>query len=129
MKITEITLAGQTYYLYFNGVAMFALQDIYGDNNVLELLSSTDAKGFDALCKVTAILAEQGELMRRYQGHDKGKMPTENDIRTLVMPIDIIKLKYAAMEAMLAGYGREIKNEDEEIDVGLLELQKKKEKP
>ena len=43
----------------------------------------------------------------------------------MARPVDVLELRRAMLEAVAHGYGREMREEEEEIDVGLAELQKK----
>lgn len=127
--IHEIHLAGKAYRLLFNGAAMFAAQDILGGRNIGEALSTPGSEGFDLLCKLTVIMAEQGELFRRYEGHKKAPLLKEEDLRLLATPYDVMEIRTAAFEAVSAGYRREVEEDEEEADLGLQELQKKTETP
>lgn len=128
MKAVKITLAGQDYYLTFNGAAMFAFEDAFdGGNGYFEKSSGAGREAFDATCKAVSILAEQGELARRALGYDKGPLLTEERALALATPLDAVMLRRAALEAILAGYGREVES-GEDVDVGLMELEQKKQK-
>ncbi len=123
--MVETTLGGVTCRLMYNGTALFAVRDIVGDN-LIDTLTLDTAQGYDDLCRIVAVLAEQGELVRRYEGYDKGPMLSADDVRLLTRPADIPDLKRAVLSAVMLGYGREI-NPDKEVDLGLRELQKKTE--
>lgn len=136
MKIASIGSAraaivehqGKTFYFMFNGLAMFALEDTFGGKEYLEKLRENTAEGLSALLQVSAILAEQGELARREMGYTPTELPTQSNfgIPALLHPIDILTLRNGCIGAINLGYTREISNEDEEIDLGLIELQKKR---
>lgn len=126
MKAVKIALAGQDYYLTFNGAAMFAFEDAFGGSSAYFDQSREPGRGgFEAVCKAVAILAEQGELARRALGYNKGPVPTREQIATLATPLDAITLRKAALDAIMAGYGREVASE-EDTDLGLMELEQKK---
>lgn len=126
MNGTSIELGGRKYALLFNGYAMFAERDMFGEAGMLELIQANTAEGFEALCKAVALLAEQGELVRRYEGHEPDELLTLERIRVLATPLDVPALRMAVINAMVKGYGREV--EDEEKDLGLTELEQKKTK-
>lgn len=126
MTMQEITLAGKTYPLLYNGAAMFAAQELLGERNLVTTLTAQGTEGFDFLCKLTVLMAEQGELMRRYEGHKKAPFLKEEALRLLARPFDIIQIRNAALEAVAAGFRREVQEEETEVDLGLQELQKKK---
>ena len=76
MKAAKMTVAGVTYYLVFDGEAMFALRDIYGGTQLaLEAIEPDTREGFAATCAIAALLAERGELLRRRLGYDSGAIP------------------------------------------------------
>ena len=119
-----IKINGKTYDLLFNGAAMFAIRDKFETDNITELITENTALAFQRTCKIAVILAEQAELARRWLGHTARDMLTEEELLVSVSPLGIMQLKTALVDAMLAGYKRE--NNDDEIDIGLTELNKKK---
>ena len=126
MKTTAFELDGQTWHLCLNGAALFELYDRNGtDGSLLDPIHQEGKAGFDATCHMLAVLAQQGELVRRYQGMDRGGMATEHMFRATLMPLDVLRAKRALEAAVRQGFEREHKAEDEKIDLGLLELQKK----
>lgn len=126
MKARRITLAGQDYYLVFNGAAMFEVEDRFGSSSILlEAIGEPGRDGFAALCGGLAILAEQGELARRALGYDKGPILAETTVSALTTPAELTPLRKALMAAIMAGYGREVES-DQDVDLGLLELEQKK---
>ena len=125
MKAIEIELAGQKFYLAFTGAAKYLLKDLSGDKFLFDLILPDTLEALDYLCKAAAILIEQGELARRNMGYDKGKILAPEAIKTMLAPTDIEALKLDVANAILLGYGREIDNEEKEIDLILQELEKK----
>lgn len=127
MKAAKMTVAGVTYYLVFDGEAMFALRDIYGGTQLaLEAIEPDTREGFAATCAIAALLAERGELLRRRLGYDSGTIPEKDDFLLAVRPFEIVELKRAIMTAIELGYGREVATPGDEIDEGLAELNQKK---
>ena len=126
MKAIEYKLNEETYYLVFNGAAMFEFDDHFGGaGNLLDAVKTVKKDTIERLCEATAILAEQGELVRRTLGYDKGPIPTLEQIKTVATPLDVIGMRTAVINAVMAGYGREIEA-DEDTDLVLLELSQKK---
>lgn len=127
MKLTHITIDGREYPLCLNAAALFDLYARFGDKgSLLDHIEGSDRKAFYNTCGMLAKLAEQGELVRRYQGFIPGDIPTENQLRLVMGPLDVINAKAAIRRAVAVGFGREIREEQEErVDLGLLELQKK----
>lgn len=126
MKTAEFRLGERTFTLCLNGAALFDLYDKFGqDKPILDHIAGTDRASFDALCWMLAKLSEQGELVRRYEGHEAGKIPSEHFFRTNLAPLEIARAKSAVTEAVARGFEREVPGEDARIDLGLLELEKK----
>ena len=125
MKYTEYRLNGDVYYLRYNGSAMFDLFDKFGEDFQKEILKS-DKAGFNALCEALPILSEQGELSRRKEGYDKGKILTAEDCKTLIGVLDIAPARGAFMECLLAGL-RQDDDPDAVVDEVLQEIEKKTE--
>jgi len=128
MKAVKVTIAKKEYYLYFNGNAMFESRDKYG--GIEQLNNALDEKtreGFAAICDTAALLAEQGELTRRYCGYDPAEFITAETIKNIIQPPEILDLLTAIFRAIQLGFGAEIDREKEdEIDIGLAELNQKK---
>ena len=125
MKIHEIELCGQHLYLLLNGQALFDLYDRFGTEGFLtDALEGSRKQNFEAVCYFLAELSEQGELWRRWQGLDRGKILPEAWFRVHLAPRDVGRARTAILEAVRLGFAREAE-EPHDIDLGLLELQKK----
>lgn len=116
--MTEITFKGKTYYLLYNGAAMFELQDM---ENIYKSLTSD----FEAFCRIATTLSEQGELLRRYEGYDPGETLKADELRVTVLPYEMVELQQAAAKAILAGMKREVEEEKKERDLSLEKYKKK----
>ena len=118
-----MTFHSKEYYLLYNGAALFAVQDHFDGKDLADIGQVDTREGFAELAALIAILSEQGELARRYMGHEAGEILSAEAVLTLANFADMVYLRHAVMQALLAGHQREI--EGEEIDLGLIELQKK----
>lgn len=126
MKTTEFELNGQMYHLCLNGAALFDIYEKYGSKgSVTDPIRGNGKKSFSAVCWYLSKLCEQGELVRRYQGMDHGPFPSESQFRLMLAPPDVVRAKQAIEAAVRQGFAREEKPERKEVDLGLLELQKK----
>lgn len=125
MKAIKINLAGKDYYLLLNGAARYNLADLCGDKSITELIQPDTKESFDYLCKAIEILAEQGELARRYAGYDKSTCPTYDELHIIITPYEQLTLRLDVTNAVFLGYGREIKDDEKEVDLVLQELEKK----
>lgn len=127
MKAVKIMLAGKERFLAFTAEAMFDLQEKYGGiSEIMEKTGEDTREGFLVSCDVAAILSQQGELARRHLGYGPEAMIEAEDIAKTTTPEKIMGLKLAIPAAISLGYGREVADENEEVDVILLELNQKK---
>lgn len=128
MKTIPYEFGGKTYHLCMNGAALFDYYEKYGQKGfVTDTIKGTGKKSFEATCWMLAKFAEQGELVRRYQGFDHSKFPTEQYFRAMLKPLDVVSAKNHIEEAVRLGFSREEEEEEKEIDIGLAELEKKTE--
>lgn len=128
MKTYEFKFNGQIYHLCMNGAALFDIYEKFGTKGfVTDHIKGGGKKSFGATCWMLAKLAEQGELVRRYQGFDKGPFITEQQLRVLLSPLDVPEAKRAIEAAVRLGFRREEDAAKKETDLGLIELQKKTE--
>lgn len=126
MRLTGFELQGRSFHLCLNGAALFDIYDKYGaEEPILSRIDGHDRAAYDRTCWILAKLAEQGELVRRFNGFDKGPFPSEHFFRTNLRPVDVPRAKAAIELAVRQGFAREEQEEEERIDLGLLELQKK----
>ena len=130
MKTTQYHYSGKTLHLYLNGQAMFDLDALDRDRpeagpDVLDLAQEQTPEGIDALCAVAHVLAQQGENCRRYLKYAPNRVPTAQELRLLLTPMQIVGLRTAVFRAINDGYTAPTTDEDDDIDTGLLELEKK----
>ena len=125
MKLHEVDLCGQHLYLLLNGQALFDIYDKFGTKGfITDPLKDNNKAGFEATCFFLAKLCEQGELYRRWQGHTRGPVLTEQFFRVNLAPREVAAAKDAILAAIVLGFRREEK-ETGDLDLGLVELQKK----
>ena len=128
MKVISIDIGGKKQHLMYNGEAMFELRDKFGTvSELLEKLKEDTRESFNIACEAVAIMAEQGELARRYVGHTPEDFLTADVIKQVIQPLEIVDLKMIIPRVITLGFNREINKENEdEIDLGLEELNQKK---
>lgn len=127
MKAVKIVLADRERYLAFTVEAMFLLEERFGGTQeMLEAVSANNREGFLAACQAASVLAEQGELARRHMGYDSAPMPSAEEIAATTAPSGIAALKMAVTSAVSLGFGREIDPDNDEVDMGLVELNEQK---
>lgn len=128
MRTVPFQQGGQTYHLLLNGAALFDIYEKFGTKGfLLDHIKGRGKESFEASCWMLAKLAEQGELWRRYAGHDKGPIPTAEQFRLSLSPMEVPLVKQAISQAVQEGFRREEDEGRKDIDKGLLELQKKTE--
>lgn len=126
MKAIIFTLAGREVTLAFTGEAMFTLREKFGEvTNAVAAYAPDTREAMDAAVEVAAILAEQGELARRAFGYAPEEIVSAATIKATLSPSEIYAVKSAITSAIELGFGREVTNE-EEVDLGLVELQAQK---
>ena len=127
MKAVKIVLAGQERHLAYTVEAMFQLEELFGGaGEMLDAVMSNGRDGFQAACKAAAVLAEQGELARRHMGYEPSPLLSAENIAATMTPDRLPALKLAVSSAVSLGFGREIEPENDEVDMGLAELNDQK---
>lgn len=127
MKAVKLKLAGRERYLAYTVEAMFQVDEQFGGaEKLLGAVMEPGRAGCAAVCRAAAILAEQGELGRRSLGYDPAPMPDADAIAAGMTPGELASLKRAIPAAMTLGFGREVEPENDEIDLGLAELNAQK---
>jgi hypothetical protein len=120
---------GQELYLYFNGEALFSVRDAFGDaRKMVDRILQDTREGLSDTCMAAAILAEQGELSRRAVRYEACHIVEADWLARAVGPRELPELKAAVVRAVELGFGREVKPEDDEVDLDLQELDQKKTK-
>lgn len=129
MKTVDYELGGKQFHLCMNGAALLDCYDKFGNKgSIIDCIKGNGKKAFENTCFMLYKFAEQGELVRRYQGFKISVIPTVDYFQTMLKPLDIVVAKRACEEAIRLGFLRE---EDadagKEIDIGLQEIEKKTE--
>ena len=128
MKAVKINLAGRERHLCFTVEAMFQIEERFGGAQELtDTMEANSRIGFEAVCGAAAILAEQGELARRQMGYELEPMMDAAAVSaSIIHPADLAKLRTAVVNAITLGYGREVEPDNDEVDLGLAELDEQK---
>lgn len=128
MRAVKCELAGRERYLVFTVEAMFQIEEAFGGvKELTEQMGPSTRDAFSVICKTAAILAEQGELARRGMGYDPEPPADEAEITAAVVhPFEMVRLRMAITAALSLGFGREVEPENDEVDLGLAELNAQK---
>lgn len=125
-RYTTAKFKGQEIYLAYTVSAMFQTNDLLKDNEqVMDLMDEQGEEGFERFCETVSILAGCGAQVRESEGLSRTAYPNAEELRACMQPMEYLKIRRAAMEAILLGYGREVVDENEEIDLELAQLEKK----
>ena len=126
MNTVDFAWQGQILHLLLNGAALFDIFDRYGQTvEIPVLIAGSDRKSLEATCWVLWKLAEQGELARRYMGHDRERPPTVEKLLALMTPLEVPQARLAITRTVRLGFSMSHKEPEEYVDLGLQELQKK----
>lgn len=116
------------YWLVYTADAYFTLNERYGTDFCDKLRPGT-REAYDLAVGCLCVLAEQGELCKRFMGYDPVPFLTENEVRRTVLPDGVTAIKDAVIGAVLAGLRIEVEEDGEKksepVDIGLLEYEKK----
>ena len=93
----------------------------------MDHIAGANRDSFDNTVWLLVKLCQQGEAWRRHNGEDPQPMLSTDAALLLLGPMDVIRARAAIRAAYAMGFEREDPSEEEEIDLGLLELQKKTE--
>lgn len=130
MRAAKITLAGRERYLMLTVDAMVRLEEEFGGvKQLIDALEDRGRQGAAVACKAAAILAEGGELARRALGYDPAPLADEAAIMATLQPKEAMGLRMAIPQVISLGFGREVEPEDDEVDLGLAELNAQKKTP
>lgn len=120
-----VKIRDKTYYPLYNIRAMFRLQDDFPPD-ITEKIDEDTKAGFELAFRVFDVLCEEGAAVRNRYGYEPGDKPDLEEFETEYQPRDILTLKNAVYAAIIVGNGQELpKNEAEETDIWLVELEKK----
>lgn len=126
MTPLPFTWKGQELHLLLNGAALFDIFDRFGANaEIPELIAGSSRKSLENTCWILAKLAEQGELARRFLGFERETPPMEQELLTLMTPMEIPLARLAITRAVRLGFDMRHQDPEEYVDLGLRELQKK----
>ncbi len=95
------------------------------DGTALELpkvVLGDDPDTFELFCSIVEVLAYSAAMYKKLRGQAADGVVNVKEVMYTMIPTELIGVRQRAMEAVLAGLGRE---EDSEIDLGLAELEKK----
>ena len=129
IKTVECNLIGKKIHLAYTVNAMFDINDILGEKDLFDVLGRNDRENFTSFCEILSVLAENGGQCRHEAGYSKESMVTVKELKSKMLPGDYLTAKSAALQAITMGLKREVIDEDEEIDEGLAELEKKANRP
>lgn len=126
-KCVKYRFCSRELWLMYNGAAMFDLYDLYPNlKELFDAIMVNTRESIDKLLDVFLILAENGEVARKYIGYNTDELPDKAELYALSAADDLVRMRNAVTSAISVGLGQELKDEAEEVDLGLEELEAKK---
>ena len=126
-RMVKCTFNGREIYLNYSVGVMFEVIEKHGDVSTALTYMQEDTKGgFEVTKHLGLLMAQDGELARRYIGHDPSPMLEESELNFHLNPVDYEAFKASVVYAISAGYGRDNAAAAKEVDVGLQALEQKK---
>lgn len=126
-KTVTVMIQEQDYHLAYTVKAMFEIMDLLGEKDLMTVMMDNTGKEYQNLCQMAEIMSKAAEDLLFYEGQATGKVLNAEELKIGARPVDLLALKSAMTQAVAFGYGREVENEEDEVDLGLAELQKKTE--
>lgn len=126
IKAIKFEYHGNIYFFLFNGYAMFSIEDLTNGESIFDFISKPGKEGFDNLCTVAAILSEQGKNAREYHGFPSCAYLKKEELLINCLPFEHGQLMKAVSSAILLGYGRDVKDDNEVVDLYAAEIQAQK---
>lgn len=114
-------IGSEHYYLLFNGYSFIELQEKFGAEFATKLMSQFSAENLSELADAIEILARQGELARRAAGLESREFLKRENLEYALTPMH----KTDVLDAIHIGFERDIVDKNKEIDLILLEQEKK----
>jgi len=106
---------------------MFEAEEKHGSQlEFFDKLKNSDSTSLDLACSLAEIMSRQGAAVRKLYGQPESEIFVAA-YKPLISRLTMIHLTNALMQTINSGLQQEVSSEDEEIDLGLLELQKKTE--
>ena len=125
-RIIPFEFNGRQYEAYCPAAAIFDIYEHFGQVGPIAEITGFDQNtraGLDACCWILAELCRWGELRRRHLGETPRDMLTVADLK-LALSVDVPRMRLTVMEAVAAGFRRDIPDEEaEERDLVLEELE------
>lgn len=126
-RYTAAEFKGKEVYLAYTVNAMFRINDLLEEGEqIMELIDGKGDGGFRRFCRAVSILAVCGAQARESEGFPRSCVPQESELYECMQPVEYMKLKKEAINAILLGYGREVTDAEEEVDLELAEMEKNK---
>lgn len=111
--------------MYYSCMAMFEIQDKIGNiENVFKVLKGRSRKKLEGLAEMIEIMSAAYAVARESMGYHRPEVLMAEKVKALASLRDMCTLQDLALAAIDAGLDQQ-NNDNEEIDLGLIELQQK----
>lgn len=127
-KMITTPIGGENRALNYSIEVMFNVVEKFGNiQNALDIIEKDGLDAFEAVRWFAVQMANDAELCRRDAGYEPLPMLTPDTITLRMKPLEYEVLKGSVVDAICLGYRRDLPSgQDEEVDLGLAELQAKK---
>lgn len=123
-RAVSTTIGAEEYYLLYNGFALIKLKEMIGDH-FFTVLSQMNEETIPQAALAISILMEQGENARRANGLERREILTPEQLTYAIGQVHLVD----ALESIRYGTERDVETDsEEEVDLILLEQNKKKER-
>lgn len=127
-RMVEAEIGGRKCRFNYSIDVMFDAVDKFGSSDeLLRKMQSEGRESYEPTVWAAVRMSEDAALARKDAGYDPEPALSEDELKRRMSPYDYMQLKRAVVDAILAGMTREEKSDDEAVDEGLEELERKKE--
>lgn len=112
------------YHFLFNAACYFDAMEKYPDG-FFELVMGNGKESLKALCWILQEMSEQAEAFRSYMGYERGEVFNADEALVKMRPLDIANARAVVVYATDVGMHGKGGEDEEELDLVLVELQKK----
>jgi len=127
--MNTIKIGEREYGLLFNGAAMFEIAERFGNKEVSKIIFASGRDGLSNLAAVISIMSKQYIAYQEYMGQTPGEAIEEDAalaalFSPAMLPCDYNEARRVVIQAVTAGFKRQVEEEDE-TDLVLREIEKK----
>jgi hypothetical protein len=123
-RCVKLQIRGFEYSLVYTAGVMFDAMERFPDGKIIDAIHAKGKEGAKNILWLASAMSAAGEAIRRDDGYEKGSTLKPEFWLIRLSPYEYAELKTAVVNAITQGYKRDV-DDEEEVDIGLAELQKK----